>query len=94
MKEAYAIFLSVKKLSFSLVVTSITLRSDHLSLMKFHQRMTLNAKVNIRGVKLSDYNILLKFLKGVKNILADTVKSTLPQPNLTLTGSLSCPTNL
>ena len=45
-KEAYAIYMSVKKLSFYLDSAQITLRSDHLSLKKFLEKNTMNAKVN------------------------------------------------
>ena len=37
-KEAYAIYLSVKKLAFYIMDADITLRSDHLPLRKFLQR--------------------------------------------------------
>ena len=43
-KEAYAIYLSVKKLAFYIMDADITLRSDHLPLKKFLQKNTLNDK--------------------------------------------------
>ena len=46
MKEAFAIYMSVKKLSFYLDQAEITLRSDHLLLKRFLQKNTLNSKVN------------------------------------------------
>ena len=45
-KEAYAIYMSVKKLSFYLDSACITVRSDHLPLKRFLEKNTLNAKVN------------------------------------------------
>ena len=45
-KEAYAIYMSIKKLAYYLEDTDITLRSDHLSLKKFLPKNTLNSKVN------------------------------------------------
>ena len=45
-KEAYAIYMSVKKLSFYLDSAHITVRSDHLPLKRFLEKNTLNAKVN------------------------------------------------
>ena len=45
-KEAYAIYMSVKKLSFYLDSAQITLKSDHLPLKKFLENKTKNAKVN------------------------------------------------
>ena len=40
-KEAYAIFMSVKKLSFYLDSARITVRSDHLPLKRFLEKNTL-----------------------------------------------------
>ena len=45
LKEAFAIYMSVRKLSFYLDQAEILLRNDHLPLMKFLQN-TLNSKVN------------------------------------------------
>ena len=45
-KEAYAIYMSVKKLSFYLTDATVLLKSDHLPLKKFLQKNTLNDKVN------------------------------------------------
>ena len=41
MKEAYAIYMSVKKLSFYIDTTKIIVRSDHLPLKKLLERNTL-----------------------------------------------------
>ena len=45
-KEAYAIYMSVKKLSFYIDTAKITVKSDHLPLKKFLEKNTLNSKVN------------------------------------------------
>ena len=45
-KEAYVIYIAVKKLSFYLADGTITIQSDHLPLKSFLQKTTLNAKVN------------------------------------------------
>ena len=45
-KEAFAIYSSIKKLSYYLEDAEIILRSDHLPLKKFPQKNTLNTKVN------------------------------------------------
>ena len=45
-KEAFAIYMCVKKLSFYLTDADILLKSDHLPLKKFLQKNTLNNKVN------------------------------------------------
>ena len=68
-KEAYAIYMSIKKLSFYLDSVQITLRNDHLPLKK----NTMNAKVNNWAVWLESQNINFKFIAGTKNVLADTL---------------------
>ena len=45
-KEAYAIYMSIKKLTYYLEDADVTLRSDHLPLKKFLAKNTLNSKVN------------------------------------------------
>ena len=72
-KEAYAIYMSVKKLSFYLDSVQITLRSDHLPLKKFLEKNTMNAKVNNWAVELESQNINFEFIAGTKNVLADTL---------------------
>ena len=52
MKEAYAIYMSVKKLSFYLTNAEVLLKSDHLPLKKFLQKNTLNNKVNNWAMEL------------------------------------------
>ena len=70
-KEAYAIYLSVKKLAFYITDADITLRSDHLSLRKFLQKNTLNDKVNNWAVKLEMYRIKFVHIKGKSNVLTN-----------------------
>ena len=72
-KEAYAIYMSVKKLSFYLDSAQITLRSDHLPLKKFLEKNTMNAKVNNWAVELEFQNFNFAFIAGTKNVLADTL---------------------
>ena len=52
MKEAFAIYMSIKKLSFYLTDAQILLRSDHKPLEKFLQKNTLNSKVNNWAMEL------------------------------------------
>ena len=42
-KEAYAIYMSIKKLAYYLEDADVTLRSDHLPLKKFLVKNTLNS---------------------------------------------------
>ena len=71
-KEAYAIYMSVKKLSFYLTDATVLLKSDHLPLKKFLQKNTLNNKVNNWAMELEAFNIKFQHVSGKANILVDT----------------------
>ena len=73
MKEAFAIYMSVKKLSFYLTDAQILLRSDHKPLEKFLQKNTLNSKVNNWAMELEAFNIQFDYIKGSSNVLVDTL---------------------
>ena len=45
-KEAYVIYMAVRKLSFYITDAEVTIKCDHLPLKKFLQKQTLNAKIN------------------------------------------------
>ena len=72
-KEAYAIYMSIKKLAYYLEDADITLRSDHLPLKKFLSKNTLNSKVNNWAIEISPFCITFEYIKGIKNTLADTM---------------------
>ena len=72
-KEAFAICMSIKKLSFYLTDAHILLRSDHKPLEKFLLKNTLNSKVNNWTMELEAFNIQFDYIKGSSNILADTL---------------------
>ena len=72
-KEAYAIYMSIKKFTYYLEDAEITFRSDHLPLKRFLQRNTLNTKVNNWAVEISPFKITFEYIKGIKNTLADTM---------------------
>ena len=72
-KEAYAIYMSIKKLAYYLEDADITLRSDHLPLKKFLAKNTLNSKVNNWAIEISSFRITFEYIKGIKNTLADTM---------------------
>ena len=72
-KEAYAIYMSIKKLTYYLEDADITLRSDHLPLKKFLAKNTLNSKVNNWAIEILPFHIKFKYIKGIKNTLADTM---------------------
>ena len=71
MKEAYAIYMSVKKSTFYLTGYEITLRSDHLPLKKFLRKMTLNNMVNNWSTEIESFNINFVHISGKANVLAD-----------------------
>ena len=86
MKEAFAIYMSVKKLSFYLTDAAILLRSDHKPLEKFLQKNTLNSKVNNWAMELEAFNIQFDYIKGSSNVLADTLSGIIAiNPNTPLT---------
>ena len=70
-KEAYAIYMSVKKLSFYINTAKITVKSDHLPLKKFLETNTLNSKVNNWAVKLESQNITFEYIPRIRNTLAN-----------------------
>ena len=72
-KEAFAIYMSVKKLSFYLTDAQILLRSDHKPIEKFLLKNALNSKVNNWAMELEAFNIQFDYIKGSSNILADTL---------------------
>ena len=84
-KEAYAIYMCVKKLNYYLEDASIILMYDHLPLKKFLKRNTLNSKVNNWAVELSAHQIEFKYIKGIKNTLTDTMSRLIQiNPEITL----------
>ena len=54
-KEAYAIYMSVRRLSFYVMDAEVTIRSDHLPLKKFQNKQTMNSKVNNWAVELEQF---------------------------------------
>ena len=65
-KEAYAIYMSIKKLAYHLEDVDITLRSDHLPLNKFLAKNTLTPKLIIGLSKYHLFASLSNTLKGLK----------------------------
>ena len=76
-KEAYAIYMSIRKLSFYLTNADVLIRSDHLPLKKFLRQNTMDTKVNNWAVELKAYNLKFKYIKGIKNTLTDTLSRLL-----------------
>ena len=59
-KEAYAIYMSVRRLSFYVTDAEVTIRSDHLLLKKFLNKQTMNLKVNNWAVELEQFRLHLE----------------------------------
>ena len=72
-KEAYAIYMTVKKSTFYLTGQEITLRSDHLPLKKFLNHKTLNNTVDNWAVEIESFKIKCIHISGKDNVLADTL---------------------
>ena len=85
-KEAYAIYMSIKKLAYYLEDSEIILRSDHLPLKRFLQQNTLNSKVNNWAVEISPFKITFEYIQRIKNTLADTMSRSISiDPDVQLT---------
>ena len=62
-KEAYAIYMTIKKSTFYITGHDVTLRSDHLPLNKFLKQMTLNNTVNNWAMEIESFKISLFMLQ-------------------------------
>ena len=76
-KEAYAIYMAVRRLTFYVTDADVTMKSDHLPLRKFLTKETLNAKVNNWAVELEQFKLKLEWIQGSKNTLADSLSRLL-----------------
>ena len=76
-KEAYAIYMSVCRLSFYVTDAEVTIRSDHLPLKKFLNKQTMNSKVNNWAVELEQFRLHLEWIPGTQNLLADSLSRLL-----------------
>ena len=70
-KEAYAIYMTLKKSTFYITGHDITLRSDHLPLNKFLKQMTLNNTVNNWAMEIESFKINFIHIAGKDNVLTD-----------------------
>ena len=76
-KEAYAIYMSVRRLSFFIMDVEVTIRSDHLPLKKFLNKQTMNLKVNNWAVELEQFRLHLEWIPRSRNLLADSLSCLL-----------------
>ena len=54
-KEAYAIYMAIKRLSFYVTDVDVVIKSDHLPLKKFLNKQMMNSKVNNWAVELEQF---------------------------------------
>ena len=76
-KEAYAIYMSIRRLSFYVTDADVTIRSDHLPLKKFLSKQMMNSKVNNWAVELEQFKLHLEWIPGSSNLLADSLSHQL-----------------
>ena len=67
------IYMSTRKLDYYLDEAVTTIRSDHLPLKRFLEHKTKNSKVDNWSLDIAHYNLQFKYVKGIKNTLADTM---------------------
>ena len=74
-KEAYAIYMAIRKLDHYIQDAEVVVRSDHLPLKTFLHKNTLNTKVNNWAIDITSRcrRIKFEYIKGIKNTLADTM---------------------
>ena len=74
-KEAYAIYIVVRKLDHYIQDAEVTVRSDQLPFKTFLHQNTLNTKVNNWAIDITSRcrKIQFEYIKGIKNTLADTM---------------------
>ena len=75
--EAYAIYMSVRRLSFYITDAKVTIGSDHLPLKKFLNKQTMNSNVNNWVVELEQFRLHLEWIPGSRNLLADSLSRLL-----------------
>ena len=72
-KEAFAIYMFVKKLTYNLEDADVILCSEYLPLWKVLEQNTLNLKVNRWLIEISPFQIEFQYIKEIRNILVDTM---------------------
>ena len=77
MKEAYAIYMSIRRLTFYVTDAEVTIKCDHLPLKKFLNKQTMNSKVNNWAVELEQFKLGLDWILGSQNLLMDSLSRLL-----------------
>ena len=77
MKEAYAIYMSIRSLSFYITDAEVTIKCNHLPLKKILNKQTMNSKVNNWVVELEQFKLHLDWILGSRNLLMDSLSHLL-----------------
>ena len=72
-KEAYAIYMSIRRLSFYMTDANVTIRSNHLPLEKFLNKQTMNPKVNNWELELELFRLHLEWIPRSQNLYVDSL---------------------
>ena len=72
-KEAYAIYMSIKKLMYYLERCRYNFEKWPFTIKEILAKNTLNSKVNNWAIKISPFRITFEYIKGIKNTLTDTM---------------------
>ena len=76
-KEAYVIYMSVRRLSFFVTDAEVTIRSNDLCLKKFLNKQTMNSKVNNWAMELEQFRLHLEWIPGSRKLHADNLSCLL-----------------
>ena len=76
-KEAYVIYMSIRRLSFYVTDVEVTIKCDHLPLKKFLNKQTTNSKVNNWVLELEQFKLHLDWIPSSRNLLADSLSRLL-----------------
>ena len=76
-KEAYAIYMSIRRLNFYITNVEVTRKCDHLLLKKFLNKQTMNSKVNNWAVELEQFKLRLDWILGSRNLLTNSLSHLL-----------------
>ncbi len=92
-KEAYAIYHTLRTWEYLLKDRHFTLHTDHLNLEKLSHQCGLNLKVLRWFQAIQDYDMEVKHIPGIENVIADAlsraVARTELEPDLVLTVNIA-----
>lgn len=90
-KELLAIIFGLKKFQTILAGYRVIIRTDHHALKFLKQCRLLNERLTRWSLFLSQFHYEVEYVKGVENIVADTLSRYPPGCTVTTTESTNCP---